>query len=182
MFILASQSPRRKEILEMLGIDFKIIPAKSEAEIDKSLSIEKGIEQIAYLKAKEVFDLNQDCTVLGADTVVVLENEVLGKPKSKEDAFNMLKKLSNKTHQVITGVALIKKEKTVTFSEIAEVTFADLTDEEINNYIETGEPFDKAGSYAIQGKSAVFVKKLNGDFFTVVGLPCQRLYEELKNF
>ena len=77
---------------------------------------------------------------------------------------------------------LLKKEKTVTFSEIAEVTFADLTDEEINNYIETGEPFDKAGSYAIQGKSAVFVKKLNGDFFTVVGLPCQRLYEELKNF
>ncbi len=182
MFILASNSPRRKEILQMLGIDFTIIPAKNEAEIPENLLIEKGVEQVAYLKAKEVFDLNPESTVLGADTVVVIDGEILGKPKNKEEAYCMLKKLSGKTHQVITGVALIKKGKTVTFSETANVTFAEITDEEINNYILTGEPFDKAGSYAIQGKSAVFVKKLNGDFFTVVGLPCRRLYEELKNF
>lgn len=182
MFILASQSPRRKEILEMLGIDFIIIPAKNETEIPSGLSIEKGVEQVAYLKAKEVFEQNPDSIVLGADTVVVIGNEILGKPKDKNEAFNMLKKLSGKTHQVITGVSLIKKDKTVTFSEIADVTFATLTDKEINDYIETNEPFDKAGSYAIQGKSAKFIKKLNGDFFAVVGLPCQKLYEELKNF
>ena len=103
-------------------------------------------------------------------------------PKDKQEAYSMLKKLSGKTHQVMTGVALIKKGKTVMFSEQARVTFASLTDEEINDYIETGEPFDKAGSYAVQGKSAKFVKKIDGDYYSVVGLPCQKLYQVLKNF
>lgn len=182
MFILASQSPRRKEILEMLGIDFTIIPAENEAEIPSNMPIKYGVTQVAYLKAIEVFRNHPDSTVLGADTVVVIDNEILGKPKDREEAFSMLKKLSGKSHQVITGVALIKKGKTVTFTEKATVTFASLTDEEINNYIETGECFDKAGSYAVQGKSAKFIKKIDGDYYAVVGLPCQKLYQALKNF
>lgn len=182
MFILASQSPRRKEILEMLGVDFTIIPAKNEAEIPSNMPIKYGVTQVAYLKAREVFHLHPESTVLGADTVVVIGNEILGKPKDKQEAYSMLKKLSGKTHQVMTGVALIKKGKTVMFSEQARVTFASLTDEEINDYIETGEPFDKAGSYAVQGKSAKFVKKIDGDYYAVVGLPCQKLYQALKNF
>ena len=182
MFILASQSPRRKEILEMLGVDFTIVPAKNEAEIPSNMPIKYGVTQVAYLKAREVFHLFPDSTALGADTVVVIDNEILGKPKDREEAFSMLKKLSGNTHQVITGVALIKKGKTVMFSEQAKVTFASLTDEEINDYIETGECFDKAGSYAVQGKSAKFIKKIDGDYYSVVGLPCQKLYQVLKNF
>ena len=182
MFILASQSPRRKEILEMLGIDFTIIPATNEAEIPNNMPIRYGVTQVAYLKAIEVFRNHPDSTVLGADTVVIIDNEILGKPKDKEEAFSMLKKLSGKSHQVITGVALIKKGKTVTFCDQATVTFAKLTDEEINDYIETNECFDKAGSYAIQGKSAKFVKKIDGDYYAVVGLPCQKLYQALKRF
>lgn len=182
MFILASHSPRRREILQLLDLDFKIIPAKNETEIQKNIPIENGVEQVAFLKAKEVFENNNNACVIGADTVVYLEDEILGKPKDKNDAFNMLKKLSGKTHQVITGVAIISNKNTKVFSESASVTFADLADEEINNYISTNEPMDKAGSYAVQGKGARFIKEINGDFYTVMGLPCQRLYEELKNF
>ncbi len=182
MLILASNSPRRKEILEMMGIEFTIIPAKNEAEIPSDMPIKYGVTQVAYLKAREVFRLHPDHTVLGADTVVVVDGEILGKPKDREEAFNMLKKLSDKTHQVITGVALIKKGKTTMFTQSAKVTFSKLTEQEINDYIGSNEPFDKAGSYAIQGKGAKFVKKIDGDFYTVVGLPCQKLYHVLKNF
>lgn len=182
MIILASKSPRRKEILELLGIEFKIIPAKNEEEIPTNMPVKYGVTQVAYLKAREVFYLYPDCTVLGADTVVVIDGEILGKPKDKQEAFSMLKKLSGKTHEVITGVALIKKGKITMFSESAKVTFMKLTDQEINDYIESGEPFDKAGSYAVQGKSAKFIKKIDGDYYSVVGLPCHKLYHVLKNF
>lgn len=182
MLVLASNSPRRKEILELLDLDFKIIPAKTEAQISKNIPIENGVEQVAYLKAKEVFENNKGDTVIGSDTVVCLENEILGKPEDEQDAFNMLKKLSGKTHRVITGVAIISDKKTKVFSEKALVTFSELSDDEIKAYIKTNEPNDKAGSYAIQGKGAKFIKKLDGDFYTVMGLPCQRLYEELKKF
>ncbi|MBE7092150.1 MAG: septum formation protein Maf [Clostridiales bacterium] len=182
MLILASNSPRRKEILELMGLEFKIIPAKNETEIPNNIPIKKGVEKVAFLKAQEVFEKNKNATVIGADTVVVLEDEILGKPKNKKDAFSMLKKLSGKEHQVITGVAIISKEKIKVFFEKATVLFAELTENEINQYISTNEPMDKAGSYAVQGIGAKFVKKINGDFYTVMGLPCQRLYEELKKF
>ncbi len=182
MLILASASPRRKEICELLGLDFEIIPAENESPLKLSLSREKAVEAVAVSKAEEVFNKNPLATVIGSDTAVLCDNEFLGKPENEEDAKRMLKKLSGKKHQVLTGVAIISKDKRVSFCEAAQVEFAHLSDEEILWYISTKEPMDKAGAYAIQGIGARFIKKIDGDFYTVMGLPCHRLYEELKNF
>ena len=182
MIVLASQSPRRKEICASLGFSFEIVPAKNEAEIDMSLSPEKAVEKVALSKAEEVFLVRPDDTVIGSDTAVYLEGAFLGKPQNTQEAYNMLKSLSGKSHKVYTGVAIISKEKRVSFCESADVYFASMTDKEIYDYISTGEPMDKAGAYGIQGYGGRFVKRLEGDFYTVMGLPYHRLYEELKKF
>ncbi len=180
MIILASASPRRKEICELLGLQFSVVPAQNEIEIDKNLEPEKAVELVAISKAQEVFEKYPDHTVIGSDTAVFCDNEFLGKPKDKEDAKRMIKMLSGKTHFVYTGVAVIKKGKTVSFCEKSSVTFTNLTDEEISWYISSSEPYDKAGAYAVQGLSARFIEKIEGDFYSIMGLPCSKLYKTLK--
>ncbi len=182
MIILASASPRRREILSLLDITFDVIPAKHEIEIDTSVSPEKAVELVAYSKAREVFDVHKNDTVIGADTSVYIDGVFLGKPASKDEACAMLGKLSGKTHKVITGVSIISPEKEISFADTAEVEFFPLDENDIMTYVASGEPMDKAGAYGIQGKGAKFIKRINGDFYTVMGLPCGRLYRELKRF
>ncbi len=182
MIILASASPRRKELCELLELEFSVIPAKNEIEIDEKIAPEKAVELVALSKAEEVFSLNPQSTVIGSDTAVYCDNEFLGKPKDKEDARKMLKMLSGKTHFVYTGVAVINKDKRVSFCEKAAVTFMKLNDEEIEWYISTSEPYDKAGAYGVQGICARFIEKIEGDFYSIMGLPVNRLYKTLKDF
>lgn len=178
--VLASQSPRRRELVTFLGIPFSVESPTSNEDLDTALTIEQQIEDLAHRKAKSVFEGSQDNIVLGSDTVVVLDGKVLGKPKDEEDACSMLRSLSGRTHEVITGVALISSNLERVFSVKATVTFFDLSDEEIKNYVATKDPMDKAGSYSIQGHAALFVESIVGDYYTIMGLPISRVYQELK--
>lgn len=180
--ILASQSLRRAELLKYLDIPFSIIPSNADETIDLNQPIVEEIKRLAYKKASDVLNRNQEALVLGSDTVVVIDNEILGKPKDKEEAFSMLKKLSNRKHQVITGVCLISEDKTDIFASISDVYFHELSDDEISNYIENEQPFDKAGAYAIQGKAGLFIDRIDGDYYSVMGLPIALIYQHLKNF
>lgn len=183
--ILASASPRRKELLSQIGLKFEIMPSDADETFDNTVSIEENIKRIAYDKAFYVKpDLDEHCVVIGADTVVSIDNEVLGKPCDKNDAAEMLKKLSGNTHIVYTGYAIIRMSdnKTAVGYEKTYVTFRNLTEDEIEAYISSGEPMDKAGSYGVQGIGAVFVTKINGDYNNVVGLPLCSLTKALETF
>ncbi|MGM9988633.1 MAG: Maf family protein [Bacillaceae bacterium] len=180
--ILASGSPRRKELLQQADIPFSIVVSKIEEIVDNSLPPEEIVKSLAYQKAADVAKDYADHVVLGADTIVVYETTILGKPTSKEDAFRMLKLLSGNTHYVMTGVALVCNDDVHTFAVTTKVTFWELTDDEIWSYIETNEPMDKAGSYGIQGKGCVLVKEIEGDYFSVVGLPISKVNQALKRF
>lgn len=187
--ILASQSPRRREILKLVNMDFDVIPSDCDENIDYD-SPSDMVCKLSFIKANDIAlkikkdEPNTQHIVIGSDTTVLFEGEVLGKPKNKQDAFEMLKRMSGQTHIVYTGVSVIDtlNNKTETFFEETKVTFYDVTDEEINNYIETGDPMDKAGAYGVQGLGAFLVKKVEGDYFTVVGLPIAHLLQVLKNF
>ena len=170
--ILASASPRRKEILENFGFSFKTIVKNIDETSDKTHAEEKILE-IAEKKARAAAIDFPDENVVGADTVVVVDGKILGKPKNKEEAFSMLKSLSGRNHEVITAFSFININKNISYSdyEITKVYFKNLTDDEINWYINTKEPMDKAGAYGIQGKGAFFVEKIEGDFFSVMGFP-----------
>ena len=178
--ILASNSPRRKELLAREGIDFTVIPSTYKEPKNFGLSPEKYVEFLAYNKAKSVFDKNGGI-VLGADTVVVLEDKILGKPKDKADAKSMLESLSSKTHKVITGYAIVSKTKTVQRHEVTEVTFKNLTDKVVSDYVNTGSPLDKAGAYGIQDGDFL-VEKIDGDYDNVVGLPVYKIKKILTEF
>lgn len=178
--ILASASPRRQELMKDIGCPFECIPSNVKENLKQSLSIDLAIEQIAYDKAKDVFMQHPQDVVIGCDTMVVLNGIALGKPKNEEDAKRMLQNLSGKTHQVITGVAILTENEKLLFHEVTNVTFYDLNENTINAYIKTGESMDKAGSYGIQGYGKILVKGIQGDYFNVVGLPVARLYRELK--
>ena len=178
--ILASKSPRRKEILSMINIPFDVITADVVETIDTKNDLVKEIEKLSYQKAYAVFKNHSDSLVIGSDTIVRINNEVLGKPKTIEDARRMLKLLSDNTHEVITGVTILVNDKIETFSKIAKVTFYPLNDKEIDDYIQTKEPMDKAGSYAIQGIGSKFIKSIDGDFYTIMGLPIAELYHRLQ--
>lgn len=180
--ILASGSPRRKELLELAGVPFEIVVSEIEETIGAYSSPADIVMSLALQKASAVVENHEDSVVLGADTIVTYESRILGKPKDETEAKEILQLLSGKTHEVYTGVALISKEKTVTFYERTEVTFWELTEEEIDAYIATKEPLDKAGSYGIQGKGSIFVQHIQGDYYSVVGLPIARLVRELKQF
>ncbi|MBC6974653.1 septum formation inhibitor Maf [Bacillus sp. Xin] len=180
--ILASGSPRRKELLELADVSFEIVVSEIEETIGAYSSPADIVMSLALQKASAVAENHDDCVVLGADTIVTYESRILGKPSDEKDAKEMLQLLSGKTHEVYTGVALISKEKTVTFYERTEVTFWELTEEEIDAYIVSKEPLDKAGSYGIQGKGSIFVQHIQGDYYSVVGLPIARLVRELKQF
>ncbi len=179
--ILASQSPRRRELLQKAGIPFSIRNIEISEEIYKEEKPQDYVLRMAETKAKEGAQQEENAIVIGADTIVCIDNEILGKPKDKEDAANILKKIKGRKHLVYTGVSLNmnKSEKIVSFVEKTEVHFAEMSEEEISDYIETGEPMDKAGAYGIQDKGALFVKKINGCFYNVMGLPLRRVYEEL---
>ena len=178
--ILASNSPRRKELLQQANIDFEVMSADIEEVTSKSLPGEV-VEELSLMKATAVKEANPNRVVLAADTVVAFDGAILGKPKDEEDAFNMLKALSGKTHQVYTGVTIIDESgQSITFSECTEVEMYNNTDEVLKKYIATGEPMDKAGAYGIQGIGAMLVEKINGDYNNVVGLPLAKTYRTLQ--
>ena len=181
MLILASASPRRAEILSMLGYEFEIIPADCD-ENTEGLSAAEAVGELARRKAVAVARLHHDCVVLGSDTLVAIEGKVLGKPKDEAQAAKMLRLLSGKTHSVYTGISAVQGDRCITQTVEAKVTFRNLTDDEIAAYIATGEPMDKAGAYGIQGKGAVLVEGIEGDFFNVMGLPAARVHLLLKEF
>lgn len=182
--ILASASPRRKELLEQIGLSFQIEPARGKEHITSVIPREV-VEELSYQKAMEVAELHrdEDALILGADTIVVYDNQIMGKPADEEEAKAMLRQLSGKTHCVFTGVTAVlweNKEKTVrTFSEKTEVTFYPMSEEEIMFYVKTREPMDKAGAYGIQGIGAKYIQAICGDYNNVVGLPVARLYQEV---
>lgn len=179
--ILASKSPRRKEILENFGFNLQIKTKEIEEVSSKENIIEK-IKDISNKKAYEVANENKDDFIVSADTIVSINNKILGKPKNQEDVYNMLRELSGKSHEVITAFSIININKNIYYSdaEITKVFFNEITDAEIKWYIETNEPFDKAGSYGIQGKGALFVNKIEGDFFSVMGFPLGKFLRSLK--
>lgn len=179
MIVLASASPRRKELLSLMGIEFLVNASDVDETIPKDIkSPKQAVEYLSKIKAMATFDGKQ--MVIGADTVVALDGKILGKPADKREAMEMLFMLSGKTHSVFTGVTVATKEKTETFSVETLVQFFNLSQGEIEKYVETGEPMDKAGAYGIQGKGALFVKEIHGDYFNVVGLPISRLAKVIK--
>lgn len=191
-YVLASGSPRRRELLELMGLSFEIAQAHGEEIITKEVPADI-VEELSYQKASAAAERYLQCyqndtvVIIGADTIVVQENEIMGKPKDNKDAIAMLTKLQGESHQVYTGVTLIILEKglekrtqeIVTFHEKTDVCMYPMTSEQITAYVATGEPMDKAGAYAIQGKCAAFIKSINGEYNNVVGLPIARLMHEL---
>ncbi|MBD5138951.1 MAG: septum formation protein Maf [Ruminococcus sp.] len=180
--ILASASPRRKELMGYIVPRFEIIPADVDETLPKEIPAEKSAEFLAVKKAEHISAQYPESIVIGSDTVVIVDGEILGKPADEADAYRMLKKLSGKVHTVITGVCIFKGEKKKSFSEATRVEFYPLSEEEIRGYIATGDPMDKAGAYGIQGEGCVLIKGIEGDFFTVMGLPAARLKRELAEF
>lgn len=179
--ILASGSPRRKELLQQLHLPFSIQVSDLEETFNEQDSPENIVMLLALQKAQEVAKNHFSSYVLGADTVVVSEGRILGKPVDEQDAISTLQSLSGKPHQVMTGVAIIFGTNIVNFYERTDVTFWELTQSEIERYVKSGEPMDKAGSYGIQGLGAAFVKEIHGDYFSVVGLPLARTIRELRS-
>ncbi len=182
MLILASNSPRRIKLLKDTGLDFMVIPSHIKEVIDEKLKPQDMAIELATKKAIHVAAKHPKDIVIGADTIVVFENEILGKPKNEEDAYRMLKLLSGERHVVYTAIALVKGEKIKTFYSETEVSMKSLSDLEIRDYIKTGEPMDKAGAYGIQGEGGKLVDHYKGDFFTIEGLPLKDLLEALKDF
>lgn len=180
MLILASKSPRRKELLSLITEDFVIKSADVDETLPKGITPERAVVFLSKIKAQPL--ANSQDTVIGADTVVAVDNKILGKPKDRNDAFSMLKLLSGKNHSVFTGVTVISPKKSTSFFVETKVKFFDLTDGEIIRYIDTGEPFDKAGAYGIQDKGSLLVEKIDGDYFNVVGLPVSTLNRVLADF
>ncbi len=183
--ILASNSPRRKELLNMLNLEFQVIPDNTPEPVDRGVSPEDLVCGLARFKGENVIrDLRDtmEAVVIAADTVVAVNDEVLGKPKDEADAERMLVQLSGRSHFVYTGVYVedICTKKSVSFCEKTEVFFKKLDISEIKDYINTGEPMDKAGSYGIQNLGSLFVEKIDGDYFNVVGLPVSKLCQVLK--
>ena len=182
MIILASASPRRKELLSHIINDFKIIPSSIEEIIPDNLPAIDTATYLSTQKALEVSKNNPNDIVIAADTIIVFNNEIYGKPKNKKDAKKMLSSFSGNTHLVVTGVCVSCKERTISFSSVNEVEFYKLTEQEIDEYLSHDEYEDKAGSYAIQGKANLFVKSIKGDYNSIVGLPVAQLNRVLKDF
>lgn len=175
--VLASQSPRRRELLTMLGIkDFRVIPAVGEEAPTSGMTAFEGACALSRAKADEVSKLcPRDSLIIAADTIVALDGDHLGKPADGDDAFQMLSRLSGRTHRVYTGVTIMRGDKIITDYERTCVRFRSMTEREIRAYIATGEPMDKAGAYGAQGIGALFIEGIEGDFFNVMGLPLCRL-------
>lgn len=180
--ILASASPRRYELLSLTLLPFETYPSTLEEKMDYSLTPSRLVESLAEQKAADIFNQKPDCVIIGADTIVSYQNNRLGKPKDRIEAAKMLRMLSGQTHEVYTGVCLIDQTKKVIFSVKTSVTFHTLDENTIDWYLNTGEPFDKAGSYGIQGSGSLLVERIEGDYFNVVGLPISMVVRSLKDF
>ena len=182
--VLASESPRRKELLESLGIRPIVVPSgfDENSVSEEGLGPDSLVEVLACRKAETVSRIHADHLILGADTLVYLKGEILGKPKNRDEAWEMLKKLSGNTHKVYTGIALYEPRRKQVFSDVdcSYVTFVDMSPYEIQWYVETDEPIGKAGGYAIQGRAALFVSRIIGDYTSVIGLSLPKFYNLLK--
>lgn len=182
MIILASASPRRKELLSQIVDTFSIHPSNYEENLPSNVSAYEAAEYLATQKALDVKKEYPNDIVIGADTIIVYKNKIYGKPNNKDEAKQMLSMFSNNTHHVITGVCVLKGQKSISFTSISDVTFFDLTESEIDEYLKYDEYKDKAGSYAIQGKANLFIKEIKGDYNSIVGLPIAKLNRILKIF
>ena len=178
--ILASASPRRKELLSLMCENFRVIPSDCDERIPEDVTPELAPEYLSGIKCRCIASVYDLSVVIGCDTVVICDGEVLGKPVDEADAIRMLKMLSGKTHHVVTGVTLGRGCRYSSFSVDTAVTFRELSDQEIKAYVKSGEPMDKAGAYGIQGRFAAYIKGIEGDYANVVGLPVGRLYQEIK--
>ena len=181
--ILASQSPRRKQLLEWAEVPFEIIVAETDELYPQHLPVEEIAVHIARNKALAVRQKLQELPpILAADTIVVLQNEIIGKPKDREDAINILSRLSGNHHKVITGVVILNKEEEISFADVTDVEFHELTKEQIEFYVDKYKPYDKAGAYAIQEWIGVVgIKTINGDFYNVMGLPVSRVIQAINS-
>lgn len=179
-YVLASKSPRRAELMRYITPDFEILPAGCGEALPDGIDPFEAPEFLAVQKALDVCKKRPDSLVIGCDTVVILDNQIMGKPKDKEDAFRMLKALSGRVHTVVSGVCICFKGKTLSFTQKTQVEFYDIPDEDILEYIRKSNPLDKAGSYGIQDEGGLFVKGISGDHYNVIGLPLARLNQELK--
>lgn len=181
--ILASKSPRRREILENTKVRFSVKESQVDEVIKADESPKETVMRLAYEKALDVANNNKESLVIGADTIVVINDQILGKPKNEEEAYNMIKLLSGKTHYVVTGFALINLSlnKKVIDCEVSQVTFKELSEECIKDYLNTKESLDKAGAYGIQGYGGLLVKNIQGDYFNIVGLPISKISDCLKD-
>lgn len=181
--VLASASPRRKELLALIVNEYDICPADCDETLPEGIKAQEAVEYLSLIKNKAALSLcGENCLVISADTVVAVDDDILGKPVDKEDARRMITLLSGREHQVFTGVTLSLNGEFKTFSEKTDVVFYELSEDEIESYISSDEPYDKAGSYGIQGKAGLLVKSVNGDYYNVVGLPVARLKREIMAF
>lgn len=178
--ILASSSPRRRELLQTAGLEFEIHVKDVDESVPEGTPPEEAAKMTAAKKAAAVADEFKKEIVIGADTIVVADGRILGKPKDETDAANMLKMLSGIEHEVITGVCIICDSMSHNFAQISKVKFYDLSEEEILSYVASGEPMDKAGSYGIQGLGCTLVERIEGDYFNIVGLPVAAVYRKIK--
>lgn len=180
--ILASASPRRKEILENTKLKFDIIKSDIDEIILEKESPIQAVMRLAFEKSMDIASKNENDLIIAADTVVVLDENILGKPKDKDEAYNMIRSLSGRTHEVITGISLVNLglSKKIIDYVVSTVKFKELSDEDIKDYIHTNESLDKAGAYGIQGYGAMLVEKIEGDYFNIVGLPISKLSDLLK--
>lgn len=181
MVILASSSPRRKELLKRIISNFEIKVSNIDESINRPQNVSEIPYELAYRKAKEIAKDHYNDIVIGSDTIVAINNEVLEKPIDEKDAYRMLKLLNNNTHEVISGIAILYQDKEIRYIEKSFVTFNNLTDKEILDYIATKDPLDKAGAYGIQNEYINLVKEFSGEYENIVGLPLIRLEKELKN-
>ena len=185
--ILASKSPRRKELMDLLDIDYKVIVSNADETLEEGLSSKEQSKRLGYIKAKAVFDETEgDRIVIGSDTMVLKNHKIYGKPKDKQDAINMLNDLINSKHEVFTSVVILVQKgneyKEYIDCDITNVYVSDITDEEIEDWIESGKAYDKAGAYAMQEKFGVFIDKIEGNYSTVIGLPINKVYKILKEY
>lgn len=183
MIVLASKSPRRQELLRLLGVEFQIITEDIDETMDPSLRPQDEVRRVSRCKADAVLPLTvPEDIIISADTIVVLDGRVMGKPKSEQEAVQMLRSLSGRTHHVMTGLTVRQNARVESVTVITEVTFRDLSEREIAAYVASGEPMDKAGAYGIQGGASVFVSGIAGDYFNVMGLPVCTLTQLLRIF
>lgn len=174
--ILASASPRRQELLRLIFDSFEVIPSDVDETLPPDMAVELAPEYFAKQKCRSVYENNRNALVIGSDTGVFIDGKMLGKPQSTKQAFDMLTMLSGRTHKVITGCCVKYADREISFSSVTRVKFKKLTNEETESYINSKEPLDKAGAYGIQGKGALFVEEICGDYYSVMGLPVNRLY------